>query len=336
MSSRDCIACFKPVADDGRFMKCVACQHVYHLGQSCAGIAESTFTTMGPAKREKWKCRTCRSNESRSTSSSSQVTDPPGVLSQLNELNEKLDTLMSIRDNVNALMGLPSKVDELLSLKPAVDQLRSTVAEVQASIDFLSNKYDSLLQKASANEQTIREMETETASLKATVSEHALAINRLREELNEAEQYSRLPNLEISGMPVLPNENLIERVGDLAVKLGISDFQASDILAAHRLQSKKDQTPVVIIRFISAQIKERWFRARTMLRSLFQEGTLPKLFLNENLTRANRELFWLARSRSRERNYKFTWVRSGKIFAKKHENAPLVRINRHADLDKIV
>lgn len=335
-SPLECIACFKAISRDGRFMTCAECRHPYHLGQNCAGICNSTFTTMGAAKREKWRCRTCRSIEPRGNPSVSSQEDASGVLLQLSNLNEKIDMLMSIKGSMESLANLPGKVDELMALKPAVERLQNVVGEVQAAIEFLSSKYDTVLQTVSENAKMIKELQVETAALRATASEQSLTITQLRAEANDVEQYSRLSNMEISGLPLTPNENLLERVGELAGNLGLTDFHASDILAIHRLPSRNNSTPVVLIKFVSVRIRDRWLNTRAKLRSLVQSGGIPKLFFNENLTRANKELFWLARERGRARNYKFVWIRSGKIYAKKLESASLVKITRSTDLDKIV
>lgn len=317
-------------------MKCSECEHVYHLGQSCSGIADSTFTTMGVAKREKWRCRTCRSKESRSCSSSQSQDDGSVMLSQLTSLNEKIDSLMAIKESIETLLSLPAKVDELMMLKPTVERLQGTVDEVQSAIEFLSGKYDTLLVTVSENARKMKELEAESAVLRVTVSEQSLAILRLQSEANEAEQYSRLSNLEISGLPVSPNENLSSRMCDLAEKLGLTEFHPTDILAVHRLPSRPGTTPIILVRFASVRVKDRWFGARARLRNLSEAGTINKVFFNENLTRVNRELFWLARCKGKEKHYQFVWVKRGKIFAKKTEGAPLVRIIASSDLDKIV
>lgn len=330
----ECIACLKPVARDGRVMACAECSHVYHLGQ-CSGIADSTFTTMGLAKREKWRCRTCRAGESRSGSNDGSQAES-SVSSQLAVLNAKIDSLMQIKESVDSLLVLPGRVEELMSLKPTVQLLQSTVSEVQTAVEFLSKKYDTVLSNVTANDKKLKELQGETASLKATVMEQCSVIKHLQSEMNEAEQYNRLQNLEISGMPVLANENLNRRVGELAESLGISDFRSSDILAVHRLPAKGDKIPTVLIRFSSPVIRDKFTSRRSKLRSLVEAGNIPKMFLNENLTRTNKELFWRARCKASDKGYRFVWVKNGKIFAKKEVGSSLIRVLQEGDLAKLV
>lgn len=49
----------------------------------------------------------------------------------------------------------------------------------------------------------------------------------------------------------------------------------------------------------------------------------------------NRRLLWLAKTKAKEANWKFAWVRNGHIFAKKNENSPLFTIKNNADIEVI-
>lgn len=241
-----------------------------------------------------------------------------------------------MRAAVDSLRQLPPKVDSLLALRPVVEEVKETIRGVQASMDFLSAQYDTLLAAVTANDQAVHEVRAEVTELRGHVNEQAREIQALKEELNTSEQYSRLPNLEIHGLPQRPHENLGEIIADIARRVGVSDFQPSDVVAVHRLPSGRSETPPVLVRFQSVGGKKKWMAARGRLHALSQGSSLPRLYFNDNLTRLNRELFWMARSRAKEMHFKFVWVRDGNIFAKKDEAGRAIRIFRQADLEKIV
>lgn len=241
-----------------------------------------------------------------------------------------------LKANVDTLLDLPTQMNQLLTLKPVVESLKSAVTEVQKAVDFLSARYDSLLSTATTNSTAIKELREETTLLRTVVTEQSQTIEHLKEELNDNDQYSRLSNLEIHGLPHAPSENLGSVVGELAGKLGLDNFQPRDILAVHRLPSRRDGPPVILVRLASVSLREQWLATRGKLRTLAAEGSLPRLFLNENLTRKNRELFWMVREKARSKQYQFTWVKNGKLFAKKTGTSSLVRIHRLADLELIV
>lgn len=317
-------------------MTCAECKCSYHLGATCSGIADSTFTTMGIGKRDKWRCKTCRSGGCASLPGEGSQGVPGAFLAQLAAVNEKLDILLSLKENVDSLLQLPAKVDHLLALKPVVDRLSDTVSTVQASIEFFSEKYDSVLSLVVTNGKAVKALEVEVGSLRETVSVQSSLIERLQTEVNDIEQYSRLPNLEVRGLSYTTGEDLRMVVSDLATKLHLTNHKPSDVLSVHRLPTKQDKTPDIIVRFASVNIKETWMAARGKLRSLYRDGVLPLLFLNDNLTRTNRELFWLARAKGKEKKFKFVWVKSGRIFARKDEGSRLVRISCASDLEKLV
>ncbi|CAN7938933.1 unnamed protein product, partial [Ixodes hexagonus] len=324
---------------DGRHVSCSDCNSDYHLGQSCSGIAEKTFTTMGQAKRDKWRCRTCRGKDSQLGSSDRTMEASQNVellSSQLTDMNKKLEGLLALKGSVDSLLSLSVQLNELPSLKPLVESLRETVNGVQQPMAFFSADYDRILKLATANEQTGKALQNEMSHLQSTVQQQASELQEIRGALNDNEQHSRLAKLEVHGLTFSPGEDLMSFASNLAEQLQISHFHKADILAIHRLPVKRDKTPPILIRFASVSMKESWMEARGALRSLVQDGSLPKLYLNDNLTRANKKLFWQARQRGKERGYKFVWMSRARIYAKKAESFVPIRVNHLIDIEKIV
>ncbi|CAN7988708.1 unnamed protein product [Ixodes hexagonus] len=333
----NCSACSKPLPRDGRVMRCASCSLVSHIGKVCSGIADSTFTSMGETKRGAWLCRSCRSagRSQPGTPASPKIPEGDNAMPASN-LSSILEELKLMKASMDSLRQLPTKVDALLALRPVVEAVRETMMGVQESMDFLSAKYDALLAAVAANDQAVHEVQAEVSDLRGHVHEQAKEIQALKEELNASEQYSRLPNLEIHGLPHLPREDLGVGIVDLARRVGILDFHPSEVAAVHRLPGKKNEAPPVLVRFQSVTGKKKWMAVRARLHELSQDGSMPRLYFNDNLTRINKELFWMARSRARESHFKFVWVRDGSIFAKKDETSRVIRITRHTDIEKIV
>lgn len=98
---------------------------------------------------------------------------------------------------------------------------------------------------------------------------------------------------------------------------GIKDFSSRDVLAVPRLPAKGDKIPVVLIGCSSPAIINKFSSRRSTLRALAETGNISKMFLSENLSRNNRDVFWQARSRPGEKGYRFVWLKNGKTFAKK-------------------
>lgn len=326
-----CGVCNKMLPKDGRVMTCSECNASLHVSKKCSGIADTTFVSMGTAKRETWKCKRCQSPrgaKSRNSASESE-SEPSGI-----KASEASVTLAQIKESVDALLPLHAKVDSLLALKPTMEELltmKNTIKEMENAVEHFSKQYDVLIEKVKAAEKVEKEMKR----LTTTVAEQDKRIQELQSSMNELEQYSRRSNMEVHGLAASKGENLRTALSDLASKLEIPNFDNRDILVVHRLPSRDGACPPVLIKFASAEIRDTWLSMRKKLRSLSNQQRTPALFFNENLTPANKHLFWLARTKCRELKFKYVWVKNGRILVKKDEEEPIIRIVCQADLDKI-
>ena len=59
------------------------------------------------------------------------------------------------------------------------------------------------------------------------------------------------------------------------------------------------------------------------------------MFINEQLTAHKRHLLWLAKTKAKESNWSFVWVKNGNIFAKRNEISNPIIINNTSDIELI-
>lgn len=156
-------------------------------------------------------------------------------------------------------------------------------------------------------------------------------MEELRQQVNELQQYSRRQNLEVHGIPCLSNENLLDRVNEVAKLLDVAELTEGDIEAIHRLPGKPDKVPPVLIRFASRMTRDRWFENRALLKQNRSDA-----WLMENLTAQTKRLLWLARTKATEMRYQFTWQRGGKVFVRKKSGDRPISIKNESDLAKII
>ncbi|KAH9379021.1 hypothetical protein HPB48_010124 [Haemaphysalis longicornis] len=222
-----------------------------------------------------------------------------------------------MRKSLKSLPEMHAKVDSLYLHKTEFVGLSKHVQELQESVDFTSKQYDTVLDQVKANQQQMSKGEEETDASKKIVFEQAMNIQRLQEDQNESEQYSRRANLEIHGLPFNQDEDLKDDLSKLPVALNLPNISPFYALAIHRLPSKRDTVPAVLVRFASLSVKESWSAARGKLRHLHQSGALPKLFFIDNLTKLTRDLFWYARTAANDKGYLFAWVKTGNWMIKR-------------------
>lgn len=65
------------------------------------------------------------------------------------------------------------------------------------------------------------------------------------------------------------------------------------------------------------------------------EGISNQLFINEHLTGKNKQLLKRAKEVAKVKNFKFVWVRFGKIYMRRNETSQFLVIESPSDLDKL-
>ncbi|KAG0424227.1 hypothetical protein HPB47_000022 [Ixodes persulcatus] len=110
--------------------------------------------------------------------------------------------------------------------------------------------------------------------------------DRLQQEENELEFRSRRLNLEIHGITLTQGENPIFILNEVADKLELPHLAESDVVSAHRQPAKQGLFPGIIIHFVKQQTRDTWLKGESKLKNSAQ-----RIFIQEKLTRYNRELF---------------------------------------------
>ena len=162
-------------------------------------------------------------------------------------------------------------------------------------------------------------------------------IERLKEEINSIQQYLRVNNLEIVGLPA-PNDGESDEtliVNALNQLEGLDDpIRPEDIDISHPLNSKrKDKKSVHVARFVSRKTKFAILAAKKREENKQFKFRNNDVFINEHLSKTNREIFALAQEKKRALNYKHCWSRGGSIFLRKSDDSETLTISKKSDLD---
>lgn len=217
-------------------------------------------------------------------------------------------------------------------------ELRKELRELKASFEFFNAEFETMKQKNSdlvteneALKKSSANLFTECEYLKSQACQH-------EQRITASEQYSRLNNLEVKGIPVVAKESLtdtLHRIGELLDEPIAED----DIEVCHRVPTKKaDNIPNIVIKFKSRSkrdtVLQKARKVRISTRDLGQSSNVP-VYINEHLCPVLKQLLGMAIAKKKTVNWKFVWTKSGKILARKDESAPIVHIRNAHDVDKI-
>lgn len=217
-------------------------------------------------------------------------------------------------------------------------ELRKDLRELKASFEFFNTEFEELKGK---NADLVTENEalkkanagliTECEHLKSQALEH-------EQRITASEQYSRLANLEVKGIPVVAKESLpdtLHMIGELLNEPIAED----DVEVCHRVPAKKaGNVPNIVIQFKNRSkrdtVLDKARKARISARDLGHTSNMP-IYINEHLCPVLKQLLGMAIAKKKAVNWKFVWTKSGKILARKDESAPIVHIRNKDDLEKI-
>lgn len=255
-------------------------------------------------------------------------------------------------------------------LHTLIDSLKK---ELNESTDFLFAQITLLKNELSTHRDRINSLESENSSLHSKLvqisKQHASAesstmhstIKQLQLQLNERDQASLLNEVEVTGIPEFDGESVTHLAVTLANKLGLS-LEDRDIVSARRVGPKRRHNTSAInnnlpgietdndlptrARPISVCFIRRSLRDDFLKNARIRRGTtstdlgLPKhdvnrVHIHERLTPKNRIIFGKVRAMAKVLNWRFTWTREGRIYARCTDSSNVHIIRTEEDIERV-
>lgn len=164
-------------------------------------------------------------------------------------------------------------------------------------------------------------------------------VNHLSAEVKDLQQYTRVDNLEISGIPQLPDENIYEILKKVCAAIGV-EYNRNDISEAHRLPASKQGYPYIIVRFLSRRVRDKWLTASKAnvgnVKQIYPDLPSNSFFINQHLTSYKKGLLDMAKRLMSEGVYSFAWVKDGKVFVRKTPYSKIIRVRTYEDFDQSI
>lgn len=351
-SDSKCAGCpniYKNIA----FLSCSRCQDNYHY--SCVNYNKEDYLNLPRSAKDNWICPSCRCKEPkigdntntpiRSTSGSSKSSPSDKYTenitlrtkSNIVQQSKKTCTCTSL-DSIREILR-----DELeRSLKVHFQDIRSQLETFESSLTFLSAQFDSISKVQETQKQKLAQQQKEIDYLRESNLD-------LSTRLRQMDQLSRSSNIEIQCVPENKNESLLSVVQQLGrtIKCTVNE---SDIHYASRIAKHDSSSPrprSILVKFSSPRIRDT-FLANTV--KFNRENKNDKLnsshlgmggakkqpiYVSEHLSPENKNLHAATRRKAKELNYKYVWVRDGKIFIRKTDDSRYILVRDQNTLNDL-
>ncbi|KAJ2939063.1 hypothetical protein O0L34_g10252 [Tuta absoluta] len=235
------------------------------------------------------------------------------------------------------VVTLDQVMKELISIKLTISSISSAVAgieDIKTDIGALKTSTGKISSQLKGLEERVKAVE----KTQAEVQQLKDRISSLENDLQEKNQWARINNVEIRGVPLKDRENLFEIVSKIGIKIQYP-VAKNIINFVTRIPSREDQNKPIIVSFINRYAKEDFIAAARSFKKLTTAdiglpGTAP-VFVNDHLTVHNKILLKKAKALKTEKDFQFVWVKNCKIFARKNTESKVINIKMESDLLKM-
>ncbi|CAH3134571.1 unnamed protein product, partial [Porites lobata] len=236
-----------------------------------------------------------------------------------------------------AASGMDTGIEEAIQMlseesqeEPSLLEIKNILIDIQIQLSTilkenieLRNEFEELKCSATdANKElknTISSMNNRLKTMYQDLENQREETERLSEELDNLEQYSRKNSVEIHGIPQDAYTNTEQVVIKLAEALNIT-VEPEDIEISHKINKGK----AIIAKFVNHKAKARLYKERTKLKGVRLHDLFPgypssgnrRIYLNENLTPYRRELVEEANKRKHDGTLVSVWTLDGKVYVK--------------------
>lgn len=210
--------------------------------------------------------------------------------------------------------------------------IRQQMTDYHDAVNFMNQQFEDLKNVIDLKSKIITKLETDNASLQASVKD-------ISARLNLTEQHMRESNLEINGIPEHKSENLVNTIVQLSktIDCSLRDDDILNVTRVAKLSNTNDRPRCVIAKLRSPRHRDSILAAVTTFNKRNQNdklnshhlgigGSRVPVYVAEHLTPNNKSLHAATRQKAKEQGYKFVWIRNGRIFVRKTEACQAILI----------
>jgi hypothetical protein len=255
-------------------------------------------------------------------------------------MDEKLNTTFS-HYMTNLRSALKSDIEQMVRSETgkAIKELKQ---DFTATTDFLGAEQKDLKVELDKQTKNIRELERVNCDLQKQ-------IRQMGDKLTSVENLSRSLNIEIQAVPEKKNENVLSLFKKLCeiVNVNIDDFAIRACRRVAKMNSGSARPRNILVTLDSSRRRDLIISSvqrynKNHPDSMLSAGALgidagsaDRIYVAEHLSPEMKKLHAETRKFAQDNNYKFVWIRFGKIYIRKDDISSAVQIRSSDFLKKI-
>lgn len=309
------LRCHECQVDFNDGVHCEGCGNDYDY--TCAKLTEVGWRKLG-IRRATWKCpNVCRKV----------ISDTSPIVDTEAPVNEEAIVPPSDTVTLSAIMAklvsMETQLKDIAEIKHDMKEVKTQIEDLKESCKFNSNDIEGL-------KTNMRSMESRICLLEQQPKEHT----------SNGENWTRLNNIEIKGVPVANNENLFDLVDKIssAIDYTVSKSQINYLSRVPTFGSKEKH---IIVSFVNRYVKEEFAahaRAKKNLSTahIGLANETRRIYVNDHLSPEQKKLLTKTKDTAKTKGFQFVWVKFAKIHVRKNDTSHLIIVQNLHDLNKLV
>lgn len=347
-----CSACSQLISVTDRLI-CSHCSRNYHY--ICVNYNKENFSKVSTRAKSSWKCPECKQPRRKGDNSETPVKEILDNVSESDHVQSAPSSFQVFDERLAQFeVSMFAKIDNIIAdsiSKHFKDQFKDDfesfrkdmklISELTKSVEFMSSKFDEINKELS-------ELRSETVVLRAENAHLRENVTELNTKMSLMEQRARENNIEVHCIPEHSNENLVNSILQLTKVVGCP-IEEREILACSRvsrINTKSTRPRSTIVKLASPRVRDSVLAAYYKYNKLNPShklsssdlgigGDKQPIYLMEHLSPNNRELHAQARIFKKDNQYKYVWVRNGRVMLRKDDSSTAVWVKNAEILKKL-
>lgn len=305
-----CDNCNKTITNKSPGLECCKCGKIMHANTTCSGLTQKQILAIRNSETLEWTCSECHRHAPVRKSF---------IVPEEDDVEVDEPTSMSTTSS-----NFPIDMKQLLSniSKEVQKIVQKELEPLQSSIDFCTGKIDDFVESIKMMKQKLKDMENKNNYLCNKITHYETKISSLEQRLNESDQEKLNNFIEITGIPYIENEELLQISSNIAEKMSIE----KPVIKSVKRSNTHQNFGVLQVELGNTKDVECWIRSAKqvsltsadILSNVSSNETPAKIYVRFALSQVNRKLMWMAKQQLRQ-DFKYIWFQNGKVLVKKGE-----------------
>lgn len=223
-----------------------------------------------------------------------------------------------------------------------LDFIINQIKALHSDLTAMKEEQKTVISSIESIQTEIRNINDTTKTHDSLIKENKVAILNIKENFVAMQQYTRMNCIDILGIPITDNENLINIIEKISDIIGFQ-FNKNMLDICHRIPSRRlmqNKTSPIICKFVRRFDKYEFLKLKKQSGDILTSdlgllGKADKIYINETLSMENRFLFKEAKKLQKENKIKYVWSSNGKVLVRKSDGNPVIIVKNVESLNSI-